>query len=298
MPIKLKINTKLIYWVFVLSLFFVFTVQAKTEFLIGLTAQSIRSATTEEVEIGLNYYLNNISKNKNYGLQIKVFQSEDQLNQSLSERKLIGFFGTPLMFFQNKDEFDSNLLFSPVLSNKVLQRYLLLVRNDSGITQIKQLNSAQLSYCLADEVGIIYLHKLMKDKKLGSPNTFFSKLSIKKNPNLAISSVFFKETQATIVLESDFIVAAELNPQLKKQLMVIDTSPELITNLLAIKKDQNGVMTPTDFETSVLNLGEALQGKKLLKSFNFGEMRKIKLEDLNSVQELIYNVKENKGLPR
>lgn len=297
MLIKLNLYMKLLFWVFVLNLSFVLSVDAKTEFLIGLTAQSIRSATTEEIEIGLNYYLNNVSKDKNYGLKVKVFQSEDQLNQSLSEGKLIGFFGTPLMFFQNKDEFVSSLLFSPVLSNKVLQRYLLLVRNDSGITQVKQLNSTQLSYCLADEVGIIYLHKLIKDKKLGNPHTFFSKLSIKKNPNLAISSVFFKETQATIVLESDFAVAAELNPQLKKQLMVIDTSPELITNLLAIK-DQNGVMTPTEIETSVLSVGEALQGRKLLKSFNFGEMRKIKLEDLNSVQELIYNVKENKGLTK
>jgi ABC transporter, phosphonate, periplasmic substrate-binding protein len=271
---------------------------AKTEYIIGLTAQGIRSATTEEVELGFNYQLESLSKGKDYSLKIKVFSTEEQLTQAILDRKLVGYFGTPLLYFQHVNQFDSDLLFSPVLSDKVMQRYLLLVRDDSGVAQIDKLKNTKLSYCAADEVGLFYLNKLIEGQKLGALNTFFSKLTIKKNPSLAISAVFFKETQATIVLESDYIVATEINPQLKKQLRVMHSSPEYITNLLVISKGLDGPMKPADIEANVLSLGGAIQSKKLMKSYNYGAMRKISFEDLNSVRNLINSVKDDKGLPR
>jgi len=281
-----------------LSLFVSLPVNAKTEYLIGLTSQGIRSASTEEVELGFNYQLENMSKGKDYYMKIKVFQTDEQLDQSLAERKVSGYFGTPLLYFKYKNDFDADLLFTPVLSGKLLQRYLLLVRSDSGLTRIEQLKNAKLSYCNADEVGIFYLHKLIKDKKIGQLNSFFTKMSVKKNPSLAISALFFKETEATIVLESDFIVAAELNPQLKKQLFVVETSPEYITNLLAVRKALDGPMKPAELEANVLNLGGAIQSKRLMKSYNFGAMSKISPEDLSSVRDLIYSVRDERGLPR
>ena len=269
--------------------------QAQTEYVIGLTAQGIRGASVEEIELGFNYQLQNVGKDKDYSMKIKVFPTKERLIYLLMQRKLTGYFGTPKIFIENKNDFNSDLLYSPVLSGKVLQRYVLLVRKDSGIDSLEKLKNTSLSYCEADEVGMLYLHKLIKDKKIGELDGFFSKLVIKKNPNLDIAAVFFKETKAALILESDFEVATELNPQLKQQLIALETSPEYITNLMAILSNLEGPMANSELDTNILNISNAISNKKLMKPYNYGAMRKIKLEDLNSVRDLINSLSENKG---
>jgi ABC-type phosphate/phosphonate transport system substrate-binding protein len=280
-----------------LSLFLVpCLVKANPEYVIGLTTQGIRNASVEEIEIGFNYQLAKLTKAKTYDMKIKVYPTVDQLSEAINNRKVMGYFGPPLLFLQNKNTFDSDSLFTPVLSDKVMQRYLLLVRKDNAIDKFEKLENKSLSYCEADEVGIFYLKKLIKEKKLGQLNTFFSKMMIKKNPSLAISAVFFKETQVTIVLESDLMVATELNPQLKNQLISIEVSPDFITNILAIRKNIEGPLTKAEYEANVLSLGSAIQSRKLMQSYNYGSLKKIKLEDLHSVSDLINSLNDDKGL--
>lgn len=282
-------------WVLFCLLLAPLNVRATTEYIVGLTTQGMRNASVEEVEVGFNYQLANLTKAKDYSMKIKVYPNVNQLSEALNSETILGYFGPPLMFLKYKKLLDSDLLFSPVLSNKVMQRYILLVRKESAFDKFEKLKNTTLSYCETDEVGIFYLEKLIIDKKQGHFESFFNKMLIKKNPSLAISAVFFKEVQATIVLESDFFVATELNPQLSKQLIAIETSPEYITNLLTVKKDFKGPMTRAEFETSALELGSAIKTKKLLKSYNFGALRKIKLEDLDSVSDLINSLGKNKG---
>lgn len=280
-----------------LCLFFApFCVKANSEYVIGLTTQGIRNASVEEIELGFNYQLAKLTEAKPYGMKIKVYPTVNQLSEAIHHQKIIGYFGPPLFFFQNKDTFDTDSIFTPVLSGKVMQRYLLLVRKDNALDKFEMLKNKSLSYCETDEVGIFYLKKLIKEKKLGQFDTFFSKFMIKKNPSLAISAVFFKETQATIVLESDFMVATELNPQLKTQLVTLEVSPEYITNMLAIRKNIEGPLTKSEYEANVLSLGSAIQSRKLMQSYNYGSLQKIKLEDLKSVSDLIKSLNDGKGL--
>lgn len=283
---------------FMLMMFSVGQLQAKTEYVVGLTMGGLRAASLEEVELGFNYQLSQSTKDKNYSIKIKVFPNNQLLTEALSANQVIGYFGPPLLFIQHKATFNDGQLYTPVLNNQVMQRYLLLVRSDAGITQLADLNKTDISYCLTDEVGVFYLQKLLKDKKQGQLATFFNKMAVKKNPSMAITSVFFKETKASLVLESDYIVASELNPQLKKQLIAIETSPEYITNLLAVKKNLSGPMTPELLEKHVFSTGLNIKNKTLLKSYNFNELKKIKERDLDSVEDLIRFIEKYEGLSR
>lgn len=272
--------------------------EARQEYVMGLTLQGLRSASLEEVELGFNYQLSQITKDKNYSLKIKVFPNNQLLTDALSENQLVGYFGPPLLYIQHKTRFNEEQLYSPVLNNQVMQRYLLLVRRDGDIKQLADLKKSDISYCLTDEVGVFYLQKLLKDKKQGPLSAFFNKLVLKKNPSMAISTVFFKETKATLVLESDYIVAAELNPQLKKQLIAIETSPEYITSVLAVKKNLSGPMTAEALEQHVFSTGFNMKSKTLLKNYNFNELRKVKGAELESVEKLIQFVNDLEALPR
>lgn len=256
----------------------------------------MRNASVEDIEVGFNYLLGKMTKAKPYNMKIKVYPTVDHLSDAINDQKVMGYFGPPLLFLQNKDTFDTDYIFTPVLNDKVMQRYFLLVRKDNVIDKFEKLKNKSLSYCETDEVGIFYLKKLIKEKKLGQLDTFFSKMMVKKNPSLVISAVFFKETQASIVLESDFMVATELNPQLKTQLIAVEVSPEYITNMLAIHKNIEGPLTKSEYEAHVSSLGGAIKSKKMFQNYNYGSLKKIKLEDLNSVSDLINSLNDSKGL--
>lgn len=261
--------------------------QEKKEYVIGLTEQGIRGATIQDVELGFNYQLENLTKNKKYSMKLKVFKADEQLINMFLDAKLFGYFGTPLLALKYPKEFNLDSLFVPVLNDKVLQRYVVLVRKDSNINRLDDLKNKAISYCISDELGLIFLQRQLKQLKFGNIDSFFSKVTVKKNPNVAISTTFFKESQATIVLEADFIVASELNPQLKAQLISIETSPEYVINILAVSNKSDTTMPIDEYEDTVLSIGGTVQSKKLLKKFNFGRLRKIKNEDLNSVRALV-----------
>jgi len=291
-------NVKALLMAMVLTLLLLLVsipIQARPEYIVGLTEQGIRLASVEQIEVGFNYELEKMGKNKDYLLKIKVYPSIEPLTKLLMEHKIQGYFGAPVMVIKNAKEFNSNLLFSPEIGNKAMQRYVILVRKDQGLDQFAKLKNTAISYCTVDEVGVLYLQKLLQDKSLGGQESFFSKMLVKKNPSLAISAVFFKETAAALVIENDFKVAAELNPQLNSQLEVIEMSPEYITNLLALTNAIEGPVTTAELETSVLGLGNAIKSKKLMQSYNYGAMRKIKFEDLNSVRDLVESISKNNG---
>lgn len=269
--------------------------QDKTEYVIGITAQGMRSVSVEDVELGFNYQLEQVAKNKNYTLKIKALKNDTELADFILNKKLTGYFGTPILALKLNQVFNLDALFVPELDNKVMQRYVLLVRKDSGISELNQLIHQSLSYCLVDEVGMMFVQKRLNQEKLGNITTFLSKTVVKKNPNLAISAVFFKETKAVLALEADYSVAAELNPQLKTQLIAIEISPEYVTNVLAIVKPLEGPMTLADYESNLANIGSAIQSKKILKSYKYGRLRKINNSDLNSVRELMSDLHDSKG---
>lgn len=290
---KLACHAVLWYGALLMLMTASFSSQAKPEYVVGLTQQGIRIATVEEVELGFNYELEKISKDKDYALKIKVFSSDVELNNMLQERKIKGYFGSPIMFFENLSAFDANRLFVPVISNKVKQRYVILVRKDSGVNQLAQLKQKAIAYCTTDEVGALYLQHVLKQKELGDTDGFFSKKIIKRNPSLAATAVFFKETDAAIILESDYLISAELNPQLLKQMQVIETSPEYLTHLLAFS-NEHGFAEKFNIEETVAQLARAIHRLTLMKSYKYGTMEKVTIDDLKSVRDLVASTRQDK----
>jgi ABC-type phosphate/phosphonate transport system substrate-binding protein len=268
---------------------------AKPEYIVGLTEQDIRIASIEDMELGFNYQLDKLSKEKDFSLKVKIYPNESQLQKLLVEHKVIGYFGTSVSIFSNQNLFDPLYLYTPVINDQIKNRYVVLVRKDSGINQISQLKQKNIAYCTADAVGVLFLRLQLKEKGLSNIDSFFNKMVIKKNPNLATSATFFKETDATMVLESDFLIASELNPQLLKQMTSIGTSPEYVTDILAFSYNATS-MPGFDIDETVQRVANAATSG-LTRNSKYKFMRKIKLEDLNSVRDLFEKTNLIKGKP-
>ena len=167
-----------------------------------------------------------------------------------------------------------------------MQHFLLIVRKDSNIQQIEQLRNKKLAYTASDEIGIFSLNTLLEKKKQGKIATYFTEVKPKKFGMLTTSAVFFKETDAALVAESDFDTAAELNPQLKQQLVSIYTTPPYITNLLLFR---SGLTARRNEQLSMIlkTTNQNINSQKLLKMFKASGVEQIERTKLTSVFELI-----------
>ena len=258
--------------------------QAKPEYIVGLTEQDIRIANIEDVELGFNYQLDKLSVDRDYSLKVKIYPNDSELQKLILQRKVIGYFGTTIRLFNSQNLFDHQHLYTPVINEQLKNRYLLLVRKDSGISQLSQLKQKNIAYCTADAVGVLFLQLQLKEKGLSSLDSFFSKKVTKKNPNLAISSAFFKEVSAALVLESDYIIASELNPQLIKQMIAIETSTEYVINVLAFSKS-TASMPEFDIDEMVKQVS-TVANTGLSKKSKYSYMKKLNSDDLSSVRAL------------
>lgn len=126
-------------------------------------------------------------------------------------------------YIQVKNQTGARLLVIPEINDSITYRSIVIVRAESDIWEIKQLQSKRLGY--ADELstsGWVYLALLLRTGGL-DPNHFFSKRQWTGSHDSSIFAVVEGTVDAAAVHS---LVFDQMPPQTKKQLRIIHSSPE------------------------------------------------------------------------
>lgn len=252
----------------------------------GISETNTRNASKEELEVAFTQMIAAVAGKHKIDIKIIAYENSQQLDKALKNKEIQGFFGSPLDFFRNINLLNQAHIYTIITGNKNFQRYLLLVRKDAHHKDLVSLKNQKLAYSISDEVGIAYLNHQIQLKNLGNQTTFFKQLLPKKYGGLTTTAVFFKEADAGLVLESDFDIAAELNPQLKQQLVSLVSSPQYINNVIAYSNALS-IEEIASLNEIMNSVHKNEKGNKLLNMFKAQGAVKIDTNDLNSVRELI-----------
>ena len=120
---------------------------------------------------------------------------------------------------------------------KLLERGLILARRDSGLTRLADLRNRTLITCTGQQMGLAqpWLACQLADEGLPPSDPFFRSVQIQPRISSAMLSVFFGKADACLVALSGFETMAEMNPQLADQLVVLATSPEVVSFVTCIR---------------------------------------------------------------
>jgi len=98
--------------------------------------------------------------------------------------------------------------------------------------------------------------------------------------------VFFRQTDACVVSAALFDTACEMNPQMRKDLQVLATSPDLVPVVFFFRADY-----PTDsrveLETAILGLDNTTAGKQVLTVFQHEKMARATVACLEPTRQLM-----------
>jgi ABC-type phosphate/phosphonate transport system substrate-binding protein len=161
-----------------------------------------------------------------------------QLKDAVSNATADFFYITTEEYFHLRAYFDTQNCIVPVKNDSPYEKYILLAHKDSGILSLKDL--AQSSLVMFDNsrmiVGPAWLDNLLFEENLGSLEKHFKSIELVSKVNMAILPVFFQKKNACFVTRDAYLIMAELNPQLLKQLVIVAESEPFVPAGLFFRK--------------------------------------------------------------
>lgn len=175
-----------------------------------------------------------------------------------------------------------------VKSGQITEDYLLLVHQSSSDSSLDQLEKKNL-LLMKDtglSMGIIWLENLLFKKGFRRIEDYFGSIKQVEKTSGAVLPVFFKKEDACLIRRGGFEMMADLNPQINKQLKIIDSSPPTIASVTCVRNDY----TPNLKEVLIDALGELqdeLRGQQILMLFKIEKLVPFKDSYLDSARELL-----------
>lgn len=188
-------------------------------------------------------------------------------------------------------------LFISVKENNFYDHLILVVRKDGNVRSLSDLKGGML----IQQSGLyangrnLWLDTLLMRHGITCPNRCFSSDRKALKPSSAVLPVFFRKADACIVAASSFRVMAELNPQLRKELSILEQSPPRPSCIISVRKG-----LPVQQREMVLEVLGALdqspQGKQLLTLFRMHRLAPFKPEYFVPMEDLFREHRELRSI--
>jgi ABC-type phosphate/phosphonate transport system substrate-binding protein len=181
-----------------------------------------------------------------------------------------------------------NGYFTSTYSGKITEDYVLVVDRDQAARDLKDLRGHDL--LLLDHhrmtLAPLWLDTELLRRKLPTSARFFGKITHVTKPDQAILPVFFRRSAAALVTRAQFNTAAELNPQLAKQLRILAFSPPLIPAIGALRG--NTISGAGAFyRKEALRTNKSVGGRQILNLFQSDGVVEVKATDLAETRALL-----------
>jgi len=158
---------------------------------------------------------------------------------------------------------------------------LLLVNAQAGIGTISGLRNKSITIPAGQQKAItkIWLDKLIMENESCPAGRFFKEIIPSIKPTKAVLDLFFGEIDVCIIGLNTFNTMAELNPQIKKKLKIIQQSPPFLKTVTCFNKKYDAHFIQA-FIDMTLHLRESPKGQQILALFGGQRVRIYNQTDL------------------
>ena len=252
----------------------------------GGSSLGIRDSSKQDTEITFNVALGELLKSHGANLSVMVFESTQELYQAFDREQIHGVFGTPLEFLPREGKMNPSIMAVHYKNVPLRQSLIALVRSSDNIKNIRELRGKKLSISKSQDMEMLYLNTLLLENQQLESDQFFSEHLTPKNTNTGIMDVFFGRSDITLVRESEYKTAVELNPQIAKKLSILAESEPFLVLIGGAKK----TVAPETHKAamqSLIDLSSTEKGQQLMRIIHAQSFETVSTNDLNNVKELL-----------
>lgn len=260
---------------------------------IGYSSSIFTHLVKENAQAAAKLWSNFVIRKKNGTAETRIFKNFSEMEKELKAGKidLIILLSNEYLGLKSRGLLEP--LFISARGEELYDTFILVTRKDSGIHSLRELKGKsflQLSGS-ACEIHRLWFDMLMMKLGVREPEQFFSSLKEVIGPSQAIMPVFFKRADACILSRRSFEVIAELNPQLRNELQIIDGSTPVATGVICIRKSCNGRQREGLIEV-LETLNRDVEGRQLLTLFRMNRLITFRPEYLASMEDFLREYRE------
>lgn len=250
----------------------IFTVaQEKRDYVIGYSKNLFRGFNINDARVAASLMEAALIKEASRGGKNNTLVIDDpyQLDEFIKNKKLDFLSLTTAEFLEIKDRINVYPYCIPIARDSIYNRIILLVRNDSNINSVADLKGKTISitsdYDENYKFTTLWMKVLFWKNQIKDIRKYIGSIKRSDNPSIIATDVFFKKSDACILLETEFEALKELNPQMGTKLKVLNSSNPLLTELglytenALINSDLKNILNIT------YKFHEFVNGKNLLR---------------------------------
>ena len=265
---------------------------------IGVDLETIEKLDVSSQDIQTAWDVLSEGVTKEYGFSVRTVLYSDltQLSAAFEAHNLDIVSTTALNYLRMPTEAASNRdpdLYGAVFRGQKTHQYLLLVRADSGISAVGELQGKKLLLKRDDTTGRFYLDMLLGRHGQAEAQRFFGAIQESETFSQAVLAVFFKKGEACLVTQSVFETMVELNPQVGKQLAILDQSPAIANPVLFLQQQLPQDVKDTALKV-LLYLETSVYGRQLLMLHRIDRLTRFEPSDLDSLRALLQEYEQRK----
>ncbi len=175
-----------------------------------------------------------------------------------------------------------------VHAGSITETYVLLVRADSGLKDLQDLEKRNLIVLQNPRMSLamIWLDTVLLEKGRARVRDFFGRATFSNKATKVALPVFFRKADACLMTRRSFDVMTELNPQVGKQLRVLAVSPELVPAGFAFRADFQSPLRE-QILVELKRLAESPAGRQILTLTQADRIEEWPLSCLDTALELL-----------
>ena len=256
---------------------------------LDLAGVHLTGANLEDIQASWDVWYEEFGERYGFSPQIIFYEDIRAIEQDFNANKLDIVSTSALNYLRMTPEIEANRdpnIYGVVNGGKKTYQYLVLVRSGSGVSDVKDVQGKTVIIKKDDKTGLFYLNTLLLRNGRAEPDRFFLAIEGAESFSRAVLSVFFQKDDACLTTKAVFETMAELNPQVGKQLIILDRSPELANGIFFfhqhLSQDIKEILVKhlLDLETSVY-------GRQILMLYKIDRLVQFEPSDLDSIKILL-----------
>jgi|GEM_PF-1426649 len=260
--------------------------QGQKTIVMGGSALALRNTTKQDAEVAFNAVLDEAIKNPDMKVHVSVYASTEALYAAFDSGEIDGIFGTPLEYLGRANQLGDDVMVLSYKNTGIRQSMVLIGRKSDAGMQLKDLRNKRLTLSWFQDIEALYLNTLLLKNQLPEIPAFFASRLEAKNANVAIMDVFFDKSDVTIVRESEFLTAMELNPQIGRKLVILDKSVPMIPALGSVRKTLDSEKN-RNLMKDIEKVSDTSKGSRILSMSQASSIAIISPDEMKGVFDMV-----------
>jgi phosphonate transport system substrate-binding protein len=217
-----------------------------------------------------------------------IFSGMDDLKHSLRSGSIDGAAVTTEEFLSLEPELQGTNLFMASTGGRFTEEYLLLVRADSGISDLRGLHGCHVIFFDNARASLapLWLDVILSEQGLGTAVEHLGQITQAQKLAKVVLPVFFHQQDACLVTRRGFETMCELNPQIRAQIRVLATSPELVPTMGFLRRGYDSPLRNT-LLAALRGVEKSASGTQVLTLFQIDQFQEAPASLLDTARELV-----------